>query len=213
MRIIPNPLVASFKGSAGEATAASWLGRNYIRKKVIPRNPQTPAQTAVRDSMARMNQLWQSIIATYWHVYWKSAWDFVALRSLLKGWNHFTHVNRALEQAGSLLVLMPDTLWTTPYGGPVIQIYNFAAVAGASGVITSTWTTVAGAGFTVHHYVRKAGTNLIVLPTGASAAETAETASLSGLTPAATYQVYAMIYRDADGRYGQADAKSSAAGA
>jgi len=213
MKITPHPLVASFSGSSGEATAANWLGRNYLRKRVIPRNPQSAAQTLVRDSMTRIVELWQSLATVEPVVPFKAAYNYAALAQALKGYNLFTKTNRALEQAASLLQLMVDPNWTAAYGGVVGPVVTFAAAAGGAGIITTTWVTTYGAGHHVHHYVRKADTNLLVTPAGFSVDETAQAASLTGLTAGATYQVYAMVIRTEGARYGPSVAASQAAGA
>lgn len=213
MIIKPSPLVASFHGSAGEATAATWLGRNYLRKRVIPRNPQSAAQTLVRNSMTRMVELWQSIGDCPDSARLKAAWNYLALRAALKGYNSFVKTNRALEQAASLLTLLSDPAWSSAYGGAVGPIDTFAAAAGGAGIITTSWVTTLGAGHTVHHFVRLAGTNLLIQPAGYYEEEVAQAASLSGLTGGGTYQVYAVNMR-ADGfRFGISSSQSQAAGA
>lgn len=44
---------------AGTITAAKWRGRNYMRQRVTPNNPQSAAQTGVRSSFAGANALWK----------------------------------------------------------------------------------------------------------------------------------------------------------
>ena len=44
---------------AGTITFSKWKGRNYVRQRVIPANPQTTAQTGVRSSFAGAVDLWK----------------------------------------------------------------------------------------------------------------------------------------------------------
>ena len=44
---------------AGTITFSKWKGRNYVRQRVIPANPQTAAQTGVRSSFAGAVDLWK----------------------------------------------------------------------------------------------------------------------------------------------------------
>lgn len=45
---------------AGTITASKWKGRNYMRQRVTPSNPQTSAQTGVRSSFAGANAVWKA---------------------------------------------------------------------------------------------------------------------------------------------------------
>lgn len=213
MIIKPSPLVASFHGSAGEATASTWLGRNYLRKRVTPRNPQSDAQTAVRTSMTRLVQLWQSFTGLNAEVPWKAAWNYIALREALKGYNSFVKQNRILEQAASELILLAEPKWTAAYGGTIPTITDFAAVAGASGEIDFTWTSLSGAGYSYHIYARKAETNILTNPTGYAGEEAAESGAITGLTPDTEYQLYMLIMRNADAKYSASAADTESSGA
>lgn len=213
MKIIPNPLVASFKGSAGEATAAIWHGTNYLRKKVVPRNPQTTAQTAVRLSMARLVALWKSWQAAPYFTDCRAALTFAALRFNLPAYNTFVKRNRVLEQAASELLLVPPIAWTAPYGGPVGMVTAFTAATGATGEIDLTWTKAHASGFYLLPYVRKAGTNILINPAPGLIIESAEAGSLTGLTAATVYQVYGCLRRSADDRIGESVVDTATTGA
>lgn len=213
MKIKPSPLVASFTGSAGEATAALWHGTNYLRKKVVPRNPQTAAQTAVRLALKRTVELWQSLKDHTNYVPYRAALTYAALTYDLPAYNLFTKLNRALEQAASELILLPDIKWAPAYGGPVGKVTSFAAAAGASGEIDLTWTKLHAAGYVIRFFARKAATNLLVSTNPGQVAESAEAASITGLTPGTSYQVYACLARAVDDRMGQSVVDTEPAGA
>ncbi len=184
MRVVPSPLVASLHGSAAGVTAATWKGIQYIRRKVTPANPKSAAQVLVRESLARCVTLWRSLDADV-----KTWLNLYGADYRMSGYNVFMSKCRALEQAGSLLKPVPDS----PYA-PVPTDLAFAA--GASGVITVTWT--AGdvpAGYTDVQAVARLATGNIFNVT-AKATDVTATLSLTGLTAATDYDCYAW-YLDA----------------
>ena len=64
MKLTPSVLVGSMSGTSGGTTAASWKGRQYVRRHVVPKNPQTDAQVTQRGHMARMAKWYRSLPAT-----------------------------------------------------------------------------------------------------------------------------------------------------
>ena len=51
-------------GTIGEAlTYATWKGVQYVRTRVIPSNPQSAAQVAVRDAFESLSNLWNTMSA------------------------------------------------------------------------------------------------------------------------------------------------------
>ena len=70
---------------AGTITAAKWKGRNYLRQRVIPSNPQTAAQTGVRSSFAGSVALWKAN-----QVALASAFDTLAKQKNIPAFSAFT---------------------------------------------------------------------------------------------------------------------------
>lgn len=97
-----SPLITEASGSVKDTVFSRWKGRAYIRARVTPSNPQTAAQTLVRESLARTVELWQSTEAQI-----KAVWDTYASPYSLSGYNSFVSANRAKEQAGTELDLTP----------------------------------------------------------------------------------------------------------
>lgn len=60
-RVIFSPLISSLSGKVADAVFATWKGIPYVRERVIPENPQTAAQTAVRNSLAEAVAIWQQL--------------------------------------------------------------------------------------------------------------------------------------------------------
>jgi hypothetical protein len=174
-------------GKAAGVVAASWKGRMYIRKLVIPSNPQSDAQDVVRESMARCMTLWRSLSATI-----KAFLTTYGTRYQMSGWNVYASKNRKLEETEVSHKVVPDN--------SLVQALNtFAAAtgAGAAGTLELTWASTVITGYTkvaviarkatVDHYVGELLTTL----------ESAHTYVFTGLTPGASYNVTAWLYRPA----------------
>lgn len=63
MARVTSPLLSlDASGSVGKAiTFAKWRGRNYVRRLVVPANPKTPLQVAMRAGLRFVTQYWQFI--------------------------------------------------------------------------------------------------------------------------------------------------------
>ena len=56
-----NPLIKSAKGRFGDIVFYNRYGRTYIRRYVIPRNPNTLKQRSIRRSFADAVKAWQNV--------------------------------------------------------------------------------------------------------------------------------------------------------
>jgi hypothetical protein len=101
-RITFSPLVTAASGKVKDTVFSKWKGRAYIRARVVPANPQSVDQMAVRDSMSRVVELWQSLSAAT-----KEAWAAYASPYSLSGYNAFVSANRAAEQIPAVLLMSP----------------------------------------------------------------------------------------------------------
>lgn len=138
MKVTFSPLVSGLSGKAADAVAATWKGRSYIRKHVIPHNPQSAAQTLVRESLARCVTLWRSLAAN------TKLWlDTYGTGYQMSGYNVFMQKSRALEQAGSILVPVP----ANPHCAAPSDA-SFVTGAGVAGDIDLTWTEDGPAAYT-----------------------------------------------------------------
>ena len=63
---------------------SKWKGRPYVRRHVIPANPQTTAQTLTRDAFASAAQIWKIAGPLL-----RSPWDRFATGQVLTGRNAF----------------------------------------------------------------------------------------------------------------------------
>jgi hypothetical protein len=187
-RIGFSPLVVSASGKVKDTVFSRWKGRPYIRARVTPSNPQSEAQTLVRESMARCVELWQSLPDLH-----KTHWNHYASTYSISGYNAFVKANRYDEQAG-------DPLVTCPVNPDVPDFPEITCVEGSGdGEIDITWT----------HFTPPAAADVVVcvrhqtdavfsaFATHASAWVN-DAITLTGLTGGYQYQVYCLIRSQAE---------------
>ena len=194
MKLTFSPLIAGMRGRAADAVASSWKGIAYVRKYVIPANPNTAAQQLVRNSFASMIPLWRSLNALM------KAWlDTYGIDYQMSGMNVFVSKCRALEQAAALLKPMPDhPLFPAP------STLAFATGAGASGDIDATWVDNAPTDFNrIYFAYRKDGEDTFSKIDYQNA--DAEAHVSGGLTAGANYDCYAWYYNDTTDVMGTSD--------
>lgn len=93
-------------GTIGQTiTFSKWKGRPYARQRVIPANPQTTAQTRVRDAFRNLNSIWK--LADTLLV---SPWDLFATGQVLTGRNAFIGQNQR--------ILLPESDMLKMIGSP-----------------------------------------------------------------------------------------------
>lgn len=71
----PGPIAAAISGSVGGTVFSRNRGGAYMRTRVIPTNPNTPAQQTVRALMSQLAVLWTSVLSASQ----REAWDAYAL--------------------------------------------------------------------------------------------------------------------------------------
>ena len=104
---------------AKTATFSKWKGRNYVRSRVIPSNPQSAAQVSMRSMMKFLSQIWAGLTAAN-----KATWDTAADASAISPFNAFV--------AGGM------ARWNS-YKSPSKE--DPAAAAGAGGAAPTTTPT------------------------------------------------------------------------
>lgn len=121
--------------NAGGAIAKSqvyarWKGIPYVRRYVVPANPQTSAQTETRSVFTTMAAVWKNLTADA-----IAPWSGYASGKPLTNRNAFIGFN--------VKALRPGTDWTdfiaSPGAGGGIAIPSFSA-SGGSGTISTTVT-------------------------------------------------------------------------
>jgi hypothetical protein len=117
-KISLSPLVVDIRNKVADMVFSKWRGINYVRSRVTPSNPNTDDQKAVRNSMARCVNMYQSLPQKF-----KSAWGYVASGKSYSGYNLFTATNRADEEAATPVESSPST--------DISSVSTFNAAAGA----------------------------------------------------------------------------------
>lgn len=195
-RIRFSPLVVGASGKAGDAVFASWKGRSYVRKLVTPANPQTAAQTAVREALARLPSLWRSLplmVRTQQNTY--------AVGYRMSGWNWYVGANRANEENYQALLITPPN----PIIGPV---QAFALADQGGGVCRCTWTAwttgTAWASYIVARRIEEDEVHLVIsVPAGSEVMMTTGTTDIT-LSASKEWSVALAPVRVADLVFGEA---------
>ncbi len=180
--IIYAPIISEARGAVADCVFSVWKGRPYIRQRVIPHNPKSDDQKAVRESLARCVYLWQSLeleITDYQDKY-STAYRY-------SGFNWFVKANRAAEQAGTELKIAPPNKLIDP----VDTLAD--AGGGASGSIVLTWANgTVGADYKVYILTRKTGDDEFVLAEKDTTLTSAGTVTITDLEAAATYDCFVL---------------------
>lgn len=62
-KITLSPLIVDVRSKVADMVFSKWKGVNYVRSRVIPSNPQSDGQTAVRDALSQLVAIWKIISA------------------------------------------------------------------------------------------------------------------------------------------------------
>jgi len=125
-------------GTVGDAiTFSKWKGRSYVRTRVTPANPQTPAQWGMRSIMKALAQAWAGLSSSD-----QASWEELAKNESISPFNAFTALNLRRHR---------DTLGARTPPDPTpnfVTGHINATLTGASGrniSITINWTTATDA--------------------------------------------------------------------
>ncbi len=199
-RITLSPLLVDIRGKVADAVFSKWKGINYVRARVTPSNPQTPAQTVQREALADCLTDWQSIKA--WA---KKVWDLYARGYDASGYNFYMDNNIEHVRDDNAIV-------GTPEDPAYSMISTAVAVGGASGQIDITWTDLGGGAndkvFMLYRLQSTPGWTR-----GADVLASAEVDAITGLTPAADYVVCTVPYETVDDAHQASTNQIVAAGA
>lgn len=102
---------------------SKWLGRPYVRRYVIPANPNTAGQQLTRNTFKFLNGLWQFLPA-----------------SSIAAWTLYAKVNRFTPRNGWLKANVGPLRTETDL---LLLVHSIAA---GSGLVANSMTLVAGAG-------------------------------------------------------------------
>ena len=75
---------------AGALTFSKWKGRNYVRQRVVPANPRSALQVAVRAMLKFLSQAWTNVGSTP-----QASWEDLADASAISAFNAYVGKNQA----------------------------------------------------------------------------------------------------------------------
>lgn len=108
---------------ADQVVFGSWKGRGYFRQWVIPTNPKTNPQIAVRAVMAEIVSLFQTYVVTDPE---KGEWNQEALPQLISGFNLFVQEGKKSEIAADTGTLTKeiDITYTLGFSSAYAAVYR-----------------------------------------------------------------------------------------
>lgn len=181
-------------GAAGQVAKtqvyASWKGVPYVRRYVIPANPQSTEQTKTRNSFAWLQNVYQLSPQDF-----RAAWDAFASGRPLTGRNAWTSKNNP--------ILRPITDLTGMIGSPgakgglsaAVALTNTATTITATittpAVLPSGWTIVKGVAIAIKNQNPQSATDYEIF--SATDATDPYAPVITGLTTATEYAVAAWL--------------------
>lgn len=120
---------------------SKWKGRNYVRVRVIPSNPQSGGQVGMRRMLRFLSQDWTNLLAAE-----KSSWEARAAQSTVSPFNAFISANMARWRN----FLSPGI--NDPVGGTGAPgtYANFAATAGVRQITVDFDCTIVAETWGIH---------------------------------------------------------------
>lgn len=121
-----------------KGTFATWKGRNYRRKYVVPTNPNSPAQQTTRGYMTAANVLWKTFTPLL-----KSVYGFLVTKLNISGWNLLSqrYIHRG-SVGGTLPIAPKHGQKTVGISGTEEFVDEDSVAAASSGTLTIPATKV-----------------------------------------------------------------------
>jgi len=188
-RISFSPLITAARGSVMDTTFSIWKGREYIRARVTPANPNTLLQQAQRARITAAVTYWQTM-----HADLVANWNVYASPYQMSGYNACTARNAPLMATADENIPI-----LTPAAPKIKAIEDFAPVQGAANEIDATWTTdgwTAADTIYVAALIMDPNTYYLGITLIDTAAGNAGTITLTGLGDADIYTVIAAMHQD-----------------
>lgn len=199
-RVTFSALLSGASGKVGDVVLSRWKGIPYVRRRVIPANPQSGDQCLQRHVLKTGLLLWQSVKA--WA---KPPWVFAATGYAVSGYNRFMDFCMdTLKPQFTAGGQGEDPTWSTPavtvltpFTEKYDALIDVQAATPGDASLTITWTARAGvaAKNMVNPYYRLDDATAWVADT--PVLESAATVTISGLTNDLQYEV-ALVPEDTE---------------
>ncbi len=107
MAILERGILGGGRNAVGTVVMSKWRGKDTIRARVTPANPQTPAQTIQRDLFATLTRAGASLMEAFIRPYWRR---FEARgRNATTAFNEFVRANVRIMRDGAMPGFAPGT--------------------------------------------------------------------------------------------------------
>ena len=214
-KVVFSALLSSASGKIGDVVMSRWKGIHYVRRRVIPANPQTGDQCLQRYVLKSALLMWQGVKS--WA---KDPWTLAVTGYAWSGYNRFMDLcMHALEPQFTAGGVGVDPTWSTPavtvmtpYNAAYAELIDVQAGVGGANKITITWTARGGvaADNKVIPCVRlDEGTTWTV---ASPVLESAATVDITGLSDASEYECALVPHDDVLDVYGLSNAQMATAG-
>ncbi len=182
--VIWSALLSDARGKIGDVVFSGWKGRAYVRRRVIPANPNSAAQQAIRTAMTLCVASWQSFSVNE-----KASWTDYAASRAISTFNSFTQSNIVQERTDDWRIL-------TPANSSINSIETFTCSTGATdGNIECYWTLGdADVDASIQFRVRVRESGAVETPDGSPLTASVLSATLSGLVSTSDYMVYGLTF-------------------
>jgi len=188
-------------GQIGKSMVFSkWRGQSYVRRHVVPGNPQTTEQSLTRDTFSWLQAVWKQAPAGF-----QEPWTVYALGKVLTDRNAFTKFNLpSLRDAADLQLMQasPGALGGLPPVSITVTPGNdqLTVACAAPSVLPTDWTIYAAEFAVIKQQEPGVGTDYQITVMEDLAAAYSQV--FTGLASAVTYQCFAWLkWVRPDGRY------------
>ena len=107
MAILDQGILGGGRNAVGTVVMTKWRGKDVIRARVTPTNPQTAAQTTQRDLFAQLTRAGSSLMDAFVRPYWRR---FARSgRNATTAFNEFVRANVRVMRGGAVAGAEPGT--------------------------------------------------------------------------------------------------------
>ena len=107
MAILDRGILGGGRNAVGTVVMTKWRGKDVIRARVTPANPQSPAQTEQRDLFALLTRAGSTLIDAFVRPYWRRYEG--AGRGATTAFNEFVRANVRVMRSGAVAGLPAGT--------------------------------------------------------------------------------------------------------
>ena len=113
MAILDRGILGGGRNAVGTVVMTKWRGKDVIRARVTPANPQSPAQTEQRDLFGLLTRAGSTLIDAFVRPYWRRYEG--AGRGATTAFNEFVRANVRVMRSGAVAGLPAGTFDGTSY--------------------------------------------------------------------------------------------------